>query len=148
MNSIQACFLAGLLLGVLIAGIGVYKWTEISKIEAIAAQKNADTQSCNTDKAITQKAEADYETKVRDLSSRLAALSLLPSTCVPVITSHTGNTPAKVKHRPAKANAGITSTALYQYAGQCEADRLQLNSLIDVIHAIQNRTTPADFKLF
>lgn len=139
MNSVWTCFLLGLFLGTGLTGIGVYKWDELTLIKAVSAQKSADTASCNNDKQITTEADNAIHQENAALNARIAALVQLPTQCVPVITVSTGKPTAKVKHKSRRPNAGVTAAALYTYSGQCEADRLQLNGLIDFVNIVWAR---------
>lgn len=111
----------------------------IAQQQAVLAQQNADNQSCNRDKQLTQGAADAIESKNHELNSRLAALLVQSPHCVSIIASHPQPVNSKVKHRPAHANAGITSTALYQFAGVCEHDRQELNGLIDFVALVWGR---------
>ncbi len=45
MNSVQACFIIGLLLGLSVGGLGVYKWDEASNLEQLSKQISADNKA-------------------------------------------------------------------------------------------------------
>lgn len=133
------CALISLLIGA--AGAYIIK-SDIDKVRlehAISAQQSADNTSCNADKKITEDADVKIQQANDALSKRVSAMLMQPATCVPVIAKRTVTAPAKVKPESARPDAGITTTWLIDYAGQCERDRLQLNGLIDFVNAVWAR---------
>ena len=107
---------------------------DVGRLEAkerhdLAAQADALTHQCKQEKAITEGVSRDYQTKLGDLGSQLDALRLRePTRCVAVSASGSSGRrdAASGQSKPARANAGITSDALYGFAGDAEKDRLQL----------------------
>jgi len=120
--------------------IGTYivkgEFDKVAQGNALSQQKNALTKECNADKQLTKNAEDKYESQISGLNKQLAVVSLLPSSCVPIIADNTRRISSKVKSKPHKSNAGITQSTLINFAGQCEHDRIEMNNLIDFVNAV------------
>lgn len=120
----------GLIVGLVISYF-VAEW-RISNITAAAAttltkQIADDHQLCNSAQNVTTNADKKYENLYNAAQSELDKLRAQPTTCVPVYIKR----PARVAHaanqpvKPDKPN-GVTSTALYDFAGECETDRIKV----------------------
>lgn len=83
---------------------------------------------CEKAKQITSEVSNDYQAKNTLLVKRLAALSVRPRQCVPIMASsaggHDGSTPDARLSQP----HGVYSDALIQFAGDAEQVGLQLDA--------------------
>ncbi len=100
--------------------------------DVLAAQAIELTTKCDSDKKITLEASNDLQSKISALNSELISVKRLhPSSCiVPVRPADATrcNDGAAARKKPPTADAGVTSDALYDYAGEAEKYRLQLIS--------------------
>lgn len=82
---------------------------------------------CTADKRLTAEVSNDYQTRIAALNNELAAVKRLrPSKCVvPTPIPAPGRNEATSRTKPAEED-GVTSDALYDFAGEAEQYRLQL----------------------
>lgn len=108
---------------------------EAQQRQAVADQVNADTKSCNADKAITQGVSHDYETKITGLTAQLNDLQRVrPNVCVTIAPHAAGGHDATTgTSKPANTHGGVDSDALYALAAEGERYRLQLSACQDFI---------------
>lgn len=103
---------------------------------ALESQEIELVKKCTDNQKTTYEVSNEYQKKITALNNRIAALKLQPKTCVPVTITTSGYN-ATAGSLDARAH-GITSSALYDYAGDAEKYRLQLISCQDFINkAIQ-----------
>ena len=96
---------------------------------ALYEQSTVLMNSCKADKAITEGVSHDYEAKISSLNDQLAALGRVrPSSSVVVQPSLAArrHDAAASTAKPSGQDAGITSDALFGFARDAEAFRLQL----------------------
>ena len=110
----------------LLHALDVYR-IEKNQEATIQEQIQHDNQQCTAEKAITEKVSNDYQKKLTDLSQQLNAVKLRqPTHCVvpaakPTLSSHGSAVPTVDVSQD-----GVTSDALYDFAGEAEKYRLQL----------------------
>lgn len=139
MNGYQILFLMALSLILGIAGT-YYVKNDADKLKlaaAVQSQINADNDQCNAAKKLTEDTDAKIHKQNAALHSRLHALLLQPAQCVPILSGNTTGFGTKGQSGQAGtntgANRGLTTTWLYNYAGKCEADRIEMNSCVDFL---------------
>ena len=96
---------------------------------ALSEQATVLMNSCKADKAITEGVSHDYEGKISALNDQLTALGRVrPSSCVVVQPSRAArrHDAAASTAKPSGQDAGVTSDALFGFARDAEAFRLQL----------------------
>lgn len=121
MISYLAAFLAGLSLGWYIHS----RIAESMLKSALASQQEALVKQCEDDKKITTEVSREYQNKIADLNSRVAALRMRPAKCLPVTkpaAGYDGKTSGTEPIRPHGVDAGF----LIDYAAEAEKYRLQL----------------------
>lgn len=107
--------------------LDVYR-IEDNQRAALEQKATDDKKQCDDDKRITKEASDGFQKRLTDLSGQLDALKRVqPSRCIAVSTPVTacGRNAEASTGKHAGAN-GITSDALYDFAGQAEKYRLQL----------------------
>lgn len=105
---------------------------EAKNVAAMAAQKDALQKQCIQEKQITTEVSNDYQNQLADLGRQLAAVKRLrPSACVPVAGPAAGRDAANGAGH-AEGNA-VHSDTIFDYAGQAEKYRRQLNACQDFI---------------
>lgn len=100
-------------------------WIETSHIQALKDQKKALIAQCQKDQALTREVSDEYQSQIAALDRQLRELNSLPKHCVPISSSPGGRdgTPVQGEHgRP----HGVTSYALFDFAGDAERYRLRL----------------------
>lgn len=125
-------FLAGFAVAWLIHMQTVH-WAELKHEKALAAQVKADREICESSKRITSNVEQNYESQIATLSADLQRLRNTPTKCVPVARTASKSDGATSTKKPGNADGGITDIRLYEFAGECEQDRLKVIGLQDFI---------------
>lgn len=111
---------------------------EAKQRQALLEQASQMQAQCDKEKSITKEVSRDYQNKTAALTRRLSELKRLrPSRCVPLLAAGTaaGRAP-EAGAIPAGQNGGVTSDALYDFAGDAEKYRLQLIGCQDFIDKI------------
>ena len=107
--------------------LDVYRLEDKARAD-LSEQATVLENACKADKAITEGVSHDYEGKISALNDQLAALSRVrPSSCVVVQPSRAArrHDAAASTAKPSVAD-GVTSDALFGFARDAEAFRLQL----------------------
>lgn len=113
---------------------------DIGRIEAkqateLQAQKDADKKICDNNKKITSNSENYYEALYTASNAKLNSMLQHPPKCVPITKSaHSGNA-TNVINKQDSSN-GISSDALYNFAGECETDRIKVMTLQNFIQQV------------
>lgn len=119
--------------------LGLHEWDAYRLEDKYRNQEQADlakvSNQCEEQKKLTEGVANDFQTKLTAANNRLDALKRVrPASCVTVSTSSTSGGSHGQAGQPEHAGQnGVTSDALYDYAGQCEKYRLQVISLEDFI---------------
>lgn len=108
--------------------------------QALADQKAAIEKQCAADKQLTEENSRAYHKDLKTLADRLAAVKRVqPTRCVVPIAGEAGSglgIPSSGEHA---GQDGVTTDALYDFAGECEAFRLQIISLQSFINDVWAR---------
>lgn len=106
--------------------------------EKLVAQKLQSEEKCISDKKITQTTEQHYENLYANLLADTKRLRERPVNCISVTKPADSGDDAYKRDEPRVAN-GVTSTALYDFASECEVDRIKVITLQDYVVQITNR---------
>lgn len=94
----------------------------------LASQMQFDIKQCESQKQITSKSETDYETAIAQRDADIKRLRNQPTKLVYITKPASSSNAANQPNQPSSANA-IDSGRLYDFSGECEADRIKVNIL-------------------
>jgi len=96
--------------------------------KALTAQASRLYTVCENDKQLTKEVSHDYQTKVSDLTARLAAKHVSDKRCIPLSTGAAAGRDAAPSVPGYDSGNGLTANALFGYAGKCEEIGLRLDA--------------------
>lgn len=113
-------------------------WLEVLHARALKQQEANLRAECLAQQTITREVSDDYQKQISSLNNQLRRLKRLPKHCVPIPNSPRG------RHGTALVGEyggsyGVTSDALYDFAGDAEQYRIQLKACQSFIIKASNK---------
>jgi len=115
-------------------------YTETKHEKALADQVKFDIERCQEDKKITEDISHGLQNSLDAANRKLNTLKLRDSRCVLPVTKPATGHDAAARKSLAAGQDGISTEALYDFAGDAERYRLQLVSCQGFIKKVWKRT--------
>lgn len=104
---------------------------------ALAAQQTALEEKFASDKKLTEESSRDYQIQVDALNLKLVDVKRMrPNHCITPITGEADSSNGSSSIGKHGGQDGVSTDALYEYAGTCERLRIQVISLQDFIDGV------------